>query len=487
MPELFQPHTPLEHAVREGNYDNTLAILRLLSPAERRSNAGSARRIVKLLSEARWVPEGDGFGQWGMPPTNAQQRAANAVLFVCGNSKEVAESWIDRDDLVILGHEFKPDALNGLVEAKLAITPYAIADVQKLVVSGLVPRPDSDTYSIGLICLPRSNQFDKAFEEDPGLRDVLLRIMDVEGTSECNLAAIDKYSAPENSWSRILLRLSARGLYSRDTLLDRTLSALERDWPQFRSGWFSRFHGELEPSLEMLGARKQRYLALCHSRIPPTVTFALDVLKQLDGDGLVDSAALFDALRPVMASGVKGQVTTALKLIDRHCMKDATLALEAAELSAIALAHESADVQKQVLQRLHKWGVSDALQARLAEFLPMIAAVNRPILKKLLGHTAEAAPVFIPAEVAGHQEPARLQRMSPLDESRLLPTVNGIDALVACIAHVFENDTDVDSFEMACAALASAAPLDAAHLERLGPAIKRATKVRKPMAQEPSA
>ena len=86
--------------------------------------------------------------------------------------------------------------------------------------------------------------------------------MDVEGTSECNLAAIDKYSAPVDSWSHILHKLCKEGVYSREVLLDRTLSALERDWPQFRAGSFSRFHGGLAPNMEIMSPHSRRYLAL---------------------------------------------------------------------------------------------------------------------------------------------------------------------------------------------------------------------------------
>jgi hypothetical protein len=484
MANVFLPDTPLEHAVRAGDYTATVAILRQLSPPQRQSSRASARRLRKLLDDARWASHDARYAGWGMPPTDAQLRAANAALVVCGTANDVAESHVDTDDLVSLGREFSPPSLQGLAEAKLAVSPYLIGSVQQLIVAGLVPRPDGDEYVIGLISLPRSRGFDQAFASDPGLGEVLLRVMAVEGTSECNLAAIDKYSATEHSWSHILRRLCVQGVYSRETLLDRTLAALERDWPQFRSGWFSRFHGELEPDLTMMAPHARRYLALCHSRIPPTVTLALDIVKQLDAAGLVDDASLFEALHPVVASSVKGQVTTALKLIDKRVRQDAALATTASGLVAVALAHESAELQAQVLQRLAKWGVNNALRARLTEFLPSIAAANRLALEALLGPVSAVAAALVAQGPAVRTESRCRQPMSPLDASRRLLPPEDADALVACIAHVFENDTDIAAFEMACTALVQAVPLSAAERDRLGPVLKRAPKVRTPVAQE---
>ena len=49
---------------------------------------------------------------------------------------------------------------------------------------------------------------------------------------------------------------------------------------------------------------------------------------------------------------------------------------------------------------------------------------------------------------------------------------------------MFENDTDIDAFERAVAALVRAAPISSLDRQRLSPVVKRAAKVRKPVAQE---
>ena len=332
--------------------------------------------------------------------------------------------------------------------------------------------------------MPRDQTFDDVLASQPGLSHVLLRIMEIEGTSEFNLAAADKYS-PARTWSGTLLKLCERGLFSRATLLDKTLSSLERDWPQFRAGWFSRFHEALSPTVEEMKPHTRRYLALCHSRIAPTVALALRVTAELDAAGLLNARELLDALRPVTSSSVKGQVTAAIKLLEGIVERDASLASESAAALAVGLAHESADVQKQILQRLGAWGVSTGLQRTLGDYAPGIAAVNRKEFQQL---TAGTEGVFCASPPAGPANPsappAQIVRVSILDPSRKLLPLPSEDELVECIAHVFENDTDTDSFERAIAGLVRAAPLSQASLARFGPVLKRAAKVRKPIARE---
>ncbi len=266
-------------------------------------------------------------------------------------------------------------------------------------------------------------------------------------------------------------------MYTRATLLDKTLTSLERDWPQFRSGWFSRFHGELDPTVSEMRLHARRYLALCHSRIPPTVTFALGMVQKLDDDAPFAAADLLDALRPVMSAGVKAQVLAALKLLDRLEQRDPAATAQLASLAAVGLSHEAADVQKQVLARLAKWGVGELLRATLADRLPGVAAVNRKALETLSGKSASESGVAPPLATT-------TAKVGALDAGRRLPAIDDPGELVERIAYVFENDTDIDEFERVIAALVRLAPLSTDLRARLGPVAKRAAKVKKPIAFE---
>ncbi|MEF3081590.1 DUF6493 family protein [Luteimonas sp. SMYT11W] len=482
MAKVFAPETPIEHAVHEGDYGLTLQLLRELPRQERLMHRASSRRMKKLIDDCRWYASVAALAAWGGAPTDAQEDAMFAVLVVCGTAQDIASTYgASRNSLVSLCEEFRPECLPDLAATKLADSPFSIEIVQELIAAGLVSRPDSDDYTLGLISLVGSRALHRVWAADPGLRAVILRVMEIEGTREHSLAAVDTYSPRNQSWAHSLVQWRDEGIFSQEELLDRTLAALAKDWPQFRSGWFSRFHGDLDPDAALLQARAQRYLGLCHSRIPPTVSLALAVIRKLEATAAIDDAALSEALRPVMHSQVKSQVLAALKLIDARVKRDVAFSAFASDLVIPALAHESADIQAQVLARLKQWGCSADQRDQISRYADGVAALHRQAFEDLTGLSKIMIEPFehLPAE------PRRgLGPISPLASERRLDVPLGDDAIVACISHVFENSHDTDAFEIACSALLEAAPFEPALRERLGPVIKRATKVRTVVANE---
>ena len=104
-------------------------------------------------------------------------------------------------------------------------------------------------------------------------------MFEVEGGGENSLAAHDKYTMAEKSWSHALLALAADGTLDRDQLLDASLAALERGFAQFRAQWFSAFHEALGPTLGERAFRVDRYISLSASSVGPTVSMALKALR----------------------------------------------------------------------------------------------------------------------------------------------------------------------------------------------------------------
>jgi hypothetical protein len=479
----FEPSSPLEQCVRAGDFEGTVSLLRGMGDAQRRSQRDSARRMVELINAARWK---DSAGVWGMPPTAGQQRAARAALLLCGTAADVAADPLINDaELVALGREFSPPSLKGLVEAMLRVSPYRIRTAQILIAAGLAPRPEGDDYALGLIALPTlcgpRMGIDDFFAQDPGLKPALLRMFDIEGTGDVSLASVEKYQGRKGtSWTRILLSLCAEGVFSRATLLDKTLSALERDWPQFRAGWFSRFHAELAPTADEMRPHAARYLQLLASRIPPTVSMALESVVPLLACGAIEPAALVEALGPVMAAGSKGQIDSALKLCERAIEREPGLRGRAALAACAGLIHEAPELQRKLLQRLQAWGADDAVRAELRRYLPALAASNRAMAEALAGSGGEEAP---PPVASAEAVEAPGDAPAPARPEALVPIADA-DQLVACIAHVFEHDTDLDEFERAVEALVRMAPLAPSTLAALGPVIKRTRKLRTPVARE---
>ncbi len=487
----FKPETPLAQAIYKGDRTGVIALLAPLSIAERQRQRSELARLGKLMDKARYAYGDRTVAGWGKSPSDAQYRALAAGLFLCGTAKDVAESWIEIDDLMELARKFPPSWLADLGEAMMDAPASRgnIRDVQKLISAGLVRRPQSEGYILGLMQLfagswTKQTSIEAQFKADPGLKDVLLRVLEVEGVSDVSLAAVDKYTHEDHSWSKRLLGLAQSGVYSREVLIDKTLSALERGWIQFRSGWFSQFHELLNPGIDEMKPHAQRYVALMASRIPPTVTFALGVVTELETAGALEPLATLNAIRPVLSSAVKSQVENALKLIDRMVKSAPAVAGFAAKLIIPALAHESAAVQQQILKRLDAWKLDVESRESLQPYLRGIAATNRDALAKLMGEgaapAARAPDARLPPSAAVSRETPR----TSLDASRRIVPITRLDELVERVAYVFENDTDIDEFERVLAALIRFAPLSDDARTRFAPLAKRIGKVRKPVAQQ---
>jgi hypothetical protein len=118
------------------------------------------------------------------------------------------------------------------------------------------------------------------------------------------------------------------------------------------------------------------------------------------------------------------------------------------------------------------------VRAELQRHLPTLAASNRTLAGELAGAAPEAQAGAAPE---ASPPPAAVQL---LDASRELQPIASAEELVACIAHVFEHDTELDEFERAVEALVRLAPLPPATVAALAPVVKRARKLRTPVAKE---
>jgi hypothetical protein len=152
-----------------------------------------------------------------------------------------------------------------------------------------------------------------------------------------------------------------------------------------------------------------------------------------------------------------------------------------------ALAHESAEVQQQILKRLEAWKLDATGCEALGPYASGVAATNRDAMKKLMGAGAAVTPAAPTPESHAPRTPAvapRDVRQASLDASRRIVPIADPDELVERVAYVFENDTDIDEFERALAALVRFAPLSDDVRSRFAPLARRIGKVRKPVAQQ---
>lgn len=473
--ELFIPANPIEACIHAGDIDGMLATVRAMSAQERASHRIALRKLEKSVQAARWDDKLRRW--WGGEPVSGQWHCAAAALFLCGSEDDHAGMWLWDDSLFACLDLLDPGALRRLAGNMIRKRPGLFLVVQRLIVAGLSDRPDCDEYIIGLIGAARNSRAG-AFpllgitEADPGLLDgPVLRVFEVEGTGDLNMAALEKYShSDDTTWSAAFLKWIERGHYTRAQLLGCAIGTLEKDWPQFRAGWFSRFHDRLAPTPAEMAPFAARYLGLCQSRIAPTVTLALATLGALFKSGHASADEVLGALTPVMSSAIKGQLDNALKLLDAVLKQHPEHAHAASALAQLALAHEAPEIHKKVIARLAAWGFDDATRAALVDVLGHVSAANRDALGALLG-TAAPAPVPAPAPLPVRALPA------PLDATRALAPLGDIDELVLAIAAILEDEREPDRFERALDALVRLRPLNDEARARLQPVLKRARKL----------
>lgn len=483
MTKASAPQSALEQAIAAGDHTRVMQLLSAASPEERLAHRPAVRRVLKAMDAEPLVPDPTRNNVWVSAVTDGQRLAGEIAAAFCGSAHDIAMHLAHTEVLIEIGRHHRPPGFDGLGDAILERSLHLAHHLQPLIAAGVIERPTSDAYFSSLMGLARRTtrgpSLDEFLAADPGLKQALLRMLEVEGTSEFNLAAVDKYNAVEHSWSRRFCNFAAKGFYARSVLHEKALAALERDWPQFRAGWFSRFHDELAPTLQEMRPFRQRYLALTRSRIPPTVTFALGVLTKLDADEPFSATEWNEALAPVMTSSVKAQVMAALKQMDRVVKRDPATSSDFAPIAALGLTHSAPDVQKAVIDRLQRWGVSDTLRETLASYGSGVAALYRKALEALIGATSTVK------ETSEPEPPRTTAPLSALDPSRRIIEIRDTDELIDRLTYVFENDHDVDQFERVLAALVRLGPIPETLWPTFGPALKRAKKVMtKPLPRE---
>jgi hypothetical protein len=466
----FVPASALEQCIVEGDRAGVLALLEAMAPPAR---ADLAPRLVAIadLMGYWWFDRTKVHAGWGMPTTQAQREALAACALVCWPPEEAARCHLSADIIEHIVARFAPAGKERLAAAYARTGNLAAA--LRLGRAGLSPYTLDEAGLLELMKLPSGRVRDvEAYlvEHIEDLREPLLRMLEVEGTGDVNLASIDKYHK-RMTWVALFHMLCERGVYSRAELIERCLATLEWDWPQFRAGWFSRLHDSLAPSAAEMAPHAGQYCALLRSRIPPTVSLALKAVAALAADGRLAHDELVEALEPVMTSSTKGHITAALKLLDGACSAAPANAPRAASLAVAALQHPAADVQETALRHIGKWKMGEAVRLELGAMAPHVAPSLQGQLATLL--TGHAAPRTRRAPVV----PAPREPLSPLAPEHRVQPVTDIDDLVALCGRVLEDDSEPDNLERAIQALCTLLPMTDEGRRRLAPVAKRARKL----------
>ena len=433
----------LETAALDGDPARVVDLLAAASEADRQA---CGARMVRLRKE---------HGDW---PALAGQSAVNdttlLALLGTGTAAQIrAGRRMYRHEAAGTVLRLRPGEL--LVElAPWMLERLGWPFVRGLVREGTIPRPPGDAYIVGM--LDGFTDVPALLRGDPDLLDhEVWRLFEVEGTGDHSLADHDKYNPESKTWSRALLDLAGARL-DRDRLLDASLAALERDFPAFRAGWYSRFHEALGPSPDERAARADAYLRLLRSPVAPTVAFAMGALSAVQKAGRLDGGRLLAHVEPALTARAAGTAREGLRLIDRAVREDPRLGAPARRPAAAALAHASPDVQKAALALFEdRLGPLDAESvALLAERRDDVAASILPRLDALVGHPAGGGPAEGLDEAARDSRPARVaspvaENPDPFGALEPVSPVDSVSDLVELLAGVLEREGPPESLELA--------------------------------------
>ncbi|HYP99026.1 MAG TPA: DUF6493 family protein [Polyangiaceae bacterium] len=480
-----------------GNVESALDWIAAADSASREAALDVAIECCKRWCVGDWVTEG-ATSNYEWQGTEEQRTAAKLSVLALGNAETISKRLSSAKSLPINYHteafavldRFRPAWLaSGGVDLLIDAGRFSLDLVMALRESTLCPQPKCEQYIIRLIGAPRrwyggKKTFLDVLDEHPRVRKEDIRlIFTIEGNSEFNLAALDKYGGGSGGWNHILLTLLERGEFSRDELLDTTLEVLSRGYPAFRAGWYSRFHEQLEPSIEERVARQADYERLLGSTVPQTVSFALKSLELVQKQGALEPLSFLEAVEPALSAPQAEVVKRALKMLDVLHKSAPNERERCAGLALLALSHERADVQDAGLELFHKAGgaehpdLAQRLRAMSADLAPSVKQkLERAEPKSKSKPSKEAAAKSVSAtSVAG----APLwHRPDPFAAECELATPATLEAALDCMSRAIEHSGDAESFECALAAASLFGAATTGDLQRLaGPLKKRAAQL----------
>ncbi|HWT11720.1 MAG TPA: DUF6493 family protein [Allosphingosinicella sp.] len=455
----------IERLISTSTASDVLAALAPIGEKERRSHAGPVNALFR-----QWYGYNLGYSFSKSEPALNDADAVKVAMLATATRAELKQyrfHVIPRSPPIVeVMGALAPSWIDGWVEDLVEGNPPSACDVAPLWRSGLCRRPESDA-----LILAYYNTFRRpGFTDHPEVWDEhVWRFFEVEGGGELSLATHDKYCKQPKTWSDALLEQAEAGRLDRSRLLDASLDALERDFGQFRAGWYSRFHSALEPSLEEQAARVDRYLRLLASAVPPTVSLAVKTLKALDKAGKVPVDDLLASVTPALLARQKSASTAALQLLAAAAKRAPARAPEIAGTGLSALVSEAPEVQGLALDLVERVGATGlpVVQAALAEHREVVAPSVRARLAGMARDPVRATAAE-PRDEAGEADAASFRPIFP---------AASLDEALAAFLEVLEDPRDPLAVERAMDGVSRFGATCSPGSTELSPLAKRARQI----------
>ncbi|MBP7578851.1 MAG: hypothetical protein KA794_19210, partial [Candidatus Obscuribacter sp.] len=385
-----QQCTDFETILLKGKITEVASFLSNLSGEERSGLASIALKIFRKTCKGKVVVNQNKIG-WEFPlGYDVTYCSAVAVICTAEGSELLGLNWKTvpdecfEDDLL---KSLRPAGLSVLGDIILDKHPRHIHLLRKQFKDGLIPKPKSELYYQSLMGW-RDHKLtlkELLLDNKDVLEEDLWHFFEIEGNGELSLAAVDKYSAPNQSWTEALCDLAQEGLIDRQKLLDASLSALGRGFAQFRATWHSSLHEKLEPTIQERSARLAQYGALLANPVPTVASFALKAIEAIDKHSGLPIDFVQQNLPAAMTSQTKSNAVSAIAILQRAVKKDKAFALTAAEIVCEGLYNPAPEIQEKVLDFLEKNLTDTQLSTlKLERFCDSAAASTKGRLNKLI-------------------------------------------------------------------------------------------------------
>ena len=343
-------------------------------------------------------------------------RASGLARVGTATARQVGAEWwslsplrLENDDDAFL--QLAVDVIAARGPAFASIVVRAIVDdalfgnwplVRRLVVSGVVERPEGDAYTRSMVVgiggpsgYQRLESVYEGLRADPELLDEeVWRIFEAEVGAELANAQVWSYKVVNdptkgyeqhgNRWTHALVQVAAADQRHRARLLDASLDALARDFRPSTLGWYANVHEALEPTREERELRLERYLALLSVPAPAAMKAGLAGLRGA-GDA-VPAEGLALVAPGALTQKQKNIAVETLALLAEAAVREPHARPVVLDAVAQALGHERADVQERALALLETepaaapratvLGLADAVSPTLRDRVAALVGVQ---------------------------------------------------------------------------------------------------------------
>ncbi len=379
----------LQKILQSNNKKQCIEFFKGMSEAQRRACFPVVKAFWTEVRKARVIENPPGTFAW-----NPLVGIATIAFFATASGSEVLKAkrsgYPDDEYAFEILADRRPDWTQQWMESLLGESYFwhNWRLMRRLIEAGLATKPDTPRYYLAMISGINRRMADvNLVEELERVPDLLQhdvwKLFEYDGDGENSLANTER---TDRSWIAAFLKLIEKGKLPRAKMLESTVEALERDFNHYRARWFLDFFDRLEPTEKELRQYSQRILGLLGASAPNVASWALGRVESIASSGSFETATLCHAMEPMLRARAKTNVITALKLLQSHATAHSKSSGAVATTVALALAHESPDVQKATLKVLEAISSPDDAQVRdtVERLKPSVAASVRSLVNKWL-------------------------------------------------------------------------------------------------------